>query len=426
MMILYNTITLNNRIWDQIAKLLHAGTEHSNLIMALYDCEADMEHMQMCTTAGVKHYPTMQFMSLASSASDSDSSSSSSSSKKKKKGVVRLQRKKPHHTTIYAGNWQYGDAVYDWLRAMLALSQWHRRGWGKKLRDFFTGAKKPQPKDKALPIGIPKTSAAAAFMESLASSSSSASSSPFSSSSSSSTASSSSLADAAKIQELQTEVKQLNDMVLRSSTFVEAILFPLSTGNYTVNDSASGSSSSSSRRNYTDVFALLTANNGWTSTNDTTDRILRTCALDISVDYCGRLANQLTLEMLEEQLSQALDDPLSSLTDDDITRLSEQIVAQVAAQEPFCPKAEECVAHGLTNSINETTIAAYYSSCPFNDRNACRYVSACLSPDIQAEYALALKKVEDIQAKHAQQQQAATTSTTASTPSATTKKGWFA
>ena len=45
--------------WDAVATHLNAGTRSSGLVMALFDCEKNARHAEVCLAAGVKAYPTV-------------------------------------------------------------------------------------------------------------------------------------------------------------------------------------------------------------------------------------------------------------------------------------------------------------------------------------------------------------------------------
>jgi hypothetical protein len=52
-------------LYAQIADLLEAGTKESQLILGLFDCEADANHARLCTRAGITHYPTTIYFSFS-------------------------------------------------------------------------------------------------------------------------------------------------------------------------------------------------------------------------------------------------------------------------------------------------------------------------------------------------------------------------
>eukprot|EP00977_Amphora_coffeiformis_P000576 scaffold132_cov170-Amphora_coffeaeformis.AAC.55 len=323
-------------LWDQISRIHQAGTEQSNLIMGLFDCEADAAHSEVCNKAGVKHYPTITFFSLSGQ---------------------KFPLRKPRHSTQFGGNWQYGDAVYDWLRTVSGLSGWHRLGWGKKLRSLVFGTK-TKPKDKALPKGVPGRSSASQTTAGAGGSS----------------ASSGSAALDKKLKDLETEVKEYKEIAVRSSTLLDAILFPLTTGEYVVE--------TDNKKNVTDVFHLLADSNGWNST-DNQDLILKSCVMEISLDYCSRLNTWLTNDWVASQVG------LETLTDEVVAAYTNYLNEALPASEPYCMIVEECI---LSDYAMEECRPA---RCPFQDPAACRYISACLAPELQAEYAAALNLSTD-------------------------------
>jgi len=318
-------------LWDQISRIHQAGTEQSNLIMGLFDCEADTAHSEVCNKAGIKHYPTITFFSLSGQ---------------------KYPLRKPRHSTQFGGNWQYGDAVYDWLRTVSGLSGWHRLGWGKKLRSLVFGTR-TKPKDKALPKGIPGRAAAATGGRS---------------SPTSETGTPSAVSDK-MVKDLEAEVKEYKEIAVRSSTLLDAILFPLTTGEYVVE--------TDNKKNVTDVFHLLADSNGWNST-DNQDSILKACVMEISLDYCSRLNTWLTNDWVANQVG------LETLTDEIVAAYTKYLNEASITSEPYCMIVEECI---LSDYVKEGCRPA---QCPFQDPAACRYISACLAPELQAEYAKAL------------------------------------
>lgn len=361
-------------LWDQIGRIHKAGTEQSKLIMGLFDCEADATHSQLCTKAGVKHYPTITFLSLSGQ---------------------KFSLRKPRHGTQFGGNWQYGDAVYDWIKTMSALSQWHRLGWGKKLRSLFFG-KRTKAKEKPLPLGIPTTSSRSVTTATKGSTDGSKT-----------TLATSSAASETKIQELQTKVQEYSDLVVRSSTFLDAILFPLTTGSYVIE--------TDNNKNATDVYSLLADTDGWNSTENI-DLILRSCAMELALDYCTRLSTYITNDWVTKQVG------LEVLTEEVVTAFSNHLAQALPESEPYCMLIEDCI---LSDFEKEECRPDH---CPFKDPAACRYLSACLATDIQEEYAKALKlvssNVDTLTSENSSGASNATTATSSSSSSSTSKGGW--
>jgi thiol-disulfide isomerase/thioredoxin len=326
--------------WDQMSRLLKAGLEPSKIIMGLFDCEESPEHSDICSRAGVKHYPTITYMSMAGQ---------------------NFHIRKPRHTSQFGGNWQYTDSVYDWVHTMTALSQWHRLGWGKKLRSMFFGKKNTKPQAKPLPLGIPS---------SISSGGMTTSTSTTGGASGAATAGSatSALTDTQK-QALETQLSEMQEIAARSSTLLDAVLFPLSTGEFSL--------ATDNNKTATDVFRLLHDTNGW-NTTDPMDIILRSCAMEIALDYCSRLSNYLTNEWVAQQ------GDLTDITEEVIASFETFLAEAVPAHEPYCLLIEDCIVADFAQEECRP------SQCPFQDMAACRYASACLAPEIQTEYAKAL------------------------------------
>ena len=330
--------------WDQISRIHQAGTEQSKLIMGLFDCEEDAAHSEICNRAGVKHYPTISFFSLSGQ---------------------KFSLRKPRHATQFGGNWQYGDAVYDWLKTLGGLSNWHRLGWGKKLRSLFFGGKKEQPKDRPLPMGIPG--------QALAGKSTATGKSTNAGIDAKVQGMESQLKDA-KIQELESQVKEYSEIAVRSSILLDALLFPLSTGEYVME--------TNNHKKATDVFQLMADTDGWTS-NDNVDIILKTCLMEISLDYCSRLSTSIANDWVSKQ-------SVESVSDDVMTAFTAHLNEVIPESEPYCLLVEDCI---LSDYAKEECRP---KQCPFRDPAACRYVSACLSPEMQSEYATALNLTESL------------------------------
>jgi len=131
--------------WDAIATHVSAGSRSSKLIMALFDCEKDTRHMELCVAAGVKAYPTMMFIG-SGEFHDTDFVTRSVLGKDKSAGpfgATTLPR-----TVKFQGNWQYGDQLLDWVNIMRGLSSWHTmsesgplRGLRNGIFGFLTGGK---------------------------------------------------------------------------------------------------------------------------------------------------------------------------------------------------------------------------------------------------------------------------------------------
>jgi uncharacterized membrane protein YgcG len=373
--------------WGQIGDHRSAGTEESKLILGLFDCETDYEHQEICSAAGVTHYPTLQYYSLAGQ---------------------QFQRKVPKHTNVFAGNWQYGDAVLDWLTVNQALSQWHRAGWGKRLRQLLTGRKPGSGSAKlALPVGVPGTGTGSATLSSTSSGSASSGSASSGSASSGSASSGSAGAGAAssaavkglesKVAKLEQESKELQDVAGRSAVVVDCMLFPVSVegpdaAKYMyVSDPAVTSSSdadaattiSSSETSYTDLYRYLDQTGGWTATADPEKEIVRTCVMEVGLDFCNRLLTH----QAQAWISTFADS--DDITDEDVDAFQARQMQQIAATEPYCAILEDCVVTEFAD-----TAVCRPPACPFRDESVCRYLTACLTEQMQTEYAIAMGFLE--------------------------------
>lgn len=294
-------------IYGQIAKLLDAGSEDSHLILGLFDCEASTANSKVCNTAGITHYPTILYFSLSGQ---------------------HLQARKPKHASKFPGNWQYGDAVLDWLKTMRGLSSWHRKGLGQRLRSMLFGQKTEKHQ---LPIGKPASATGA-------------------------------MSNSTELEQLQKEKKQLGDLVLRSSVMVESVLYPMT-------DPSAPTSTLlvEEHRNYTDLYALLAER--WTSGADE-DVILRTCVGELTLDYCERYATLASTGYLGIDVHSPT--------------LAADLAGLLTQEEPYCLLIEKCV---VDQFVDDKCRPA---QCPLGDKAGCRYLTSCLFASMQEDYRKAL------------------------------------
>jgi len=334
-------------IWEQISRIVQAGTVNSNIIVGLFDCEADLGHAVICETVGVKHYPTLAFFSLAGN-------------------HHHLARKQPKHVSIYSANWQYGDALLDWITALSALSQWHRAGWGRRVRKALFGKSKnsqqQQQHAEPLPVGVPKA-----------------------------------VQNEVDLEVLRTTSTETLQAAMRSSNFVDCLLFPVSVpgaptmkegksnsdsnnNNTTEGEVASTEAAPTGGKEYTDVYAYLHQFGSWAApASSLPDAILKTCASEVSLDYCQRLSTAYMEAWIEGWPSS------KSITEDDFATFQGQLQQYLQQTEPFCVIMDECaVADFQLEKCQPET-------CPFVDTTACRYLTACLTKELQQEYAEALE-----------------------------------
>ena len=403
-------------LWDQIGKLLHAGSKESKLIMGLFDCEKNMQHVQVCDQAGVKHYPTITFYSL----SGGQLYFHGKNQRKTKKRPNPI----PRHGIEFSGNWQYGDAVYDWIRALSKLSSWHRGGWRDKIRSIFHGKKKTSSssstklKDQPLPLGVPPllgaavgvggggTTTTTSAQPNTQSSSSSSSSAGAASSSSTTT-----MTDADVLQQLQTMEQDLSNLektTARGGILLGAILEPVpvnkdiwarvAQNQSLVETTLRQDVEYGSGKKYTDAFMFLNQTNGWQFSTlqqlqqkqkqqqkqqdliQNEDLTLQVCVMELSLDYCTRASNMASYELIHSMnnwTNNELDQYLSNMT-----QLEHDLLQRVQEREPYCVLIESCI-----KQFMEPQDPCRPYTCPFHDTIACRYISSCFEGDIQKEQA---------------------------------------
>jgi Thioredoxin len=324
-------------MWDQISRILNAGTIESKIIFGLFDCEDTKQHELICQSIGITKYPTLAFLSMA--------------------GMNHpLSFKEPRHMTIYKGNWQYGDAILDWIRTLSTLSQWHRSNWIQKIRNiiFKQHTKKTsvrqQQQQQSLPIGIPQ-----------------------------------SMIDAQELQSLRKEMNKTVSLAKRASSLLEVLFVPIQyndTMTYPILNEYTGGT-----KNYTDVYGMLHERNAWkTDTTTTTimttstiyNVIVRTCTCELTMDYCDRLSNHFMNQWIDLW-------PLDQkLTDEAFILFQKQLNNYMNHTESHCIYMDECSISNFTKSFCQPI------TCPFHDRMACRYLTACLTDRIYNEYDNAL------------------------------------
>jgi thiol-disulfide isomerase/thioredoxin len=304
-------------MWDQISRVLKAGTKPSKMIVGLFDCESTLEHEELCQSVGVTKYPTLAFFSMAGK-------------------NHRLSRRTPKHVTKYQANWQFGDALLDWIRAMSALAQWHRAGWGQRIRNFLFGRRNKKNLEW-LPLGVPFA-----------------------------------IAEAQELQSLRTEMNRTLSLAVRSSALLDVIFTPVreKESSYPLlNDSG---------RNYTDVYAMLQELSAWKPGSTSYSQIARTCATELTLDYCDRLSTNFMETWIDTWPLQ------KKLTEAAFADFQSQLAANLNGTEPHCVHMDECSLSNFTKPVCQP------KSCPFRDYTACRYLTACLTDSMQLEYAEAM------------------------------------
>lgn len=315
-------------IYIRIAEMLQAGQQQSNLIFGYFDCEANYEHAMVCEQAGITHYPTLQYISLAPD--------------------HRLPDKKlPPHVTQFPGNWQVGEAVLDWIRTMSFLSQWHRAAWGKALRNvlYAKSNSQSQSAQQELPIGLPPQ-----------------------------------ISNQIQLQAAEHALNSTRALVTRTSLFVDALLAPMPCSpSSTSHDCCM--TESTTNVTYTDAYAYLHSTQGWSSMTPSA-QVVRSCVLEAVLDVCQRLQVQIA----ETWLSQQTPIPqVEYLSQEQLQQFEPETRRMMQTQEPYCLHIEQCLMEQL-----EPVEVCLPNTCPFQDPYKCRYLTACFADAVQQEYAQAL------------------------------------
>jgi hypothetical protein len=315
--------------WDQISRILKAGTKESKIVIGLFDCEETKEHEKICQQLHIKQYPTLAYFSMAG-----------------KKHHLSLRS--PRHVTQYRGNWQYGDAILDWIRAISTLSQYHRSGWGHKIRSMIFGNgnkdRRNQTKgfSESLPVGIPP-----------------------------------SISDTKELLSLRKEMNKTVSLAARTSSMMQVLFLPeLHEDNiYPILSDYS--------KNYTDMYAMLQGMDAWgKKSNVNTNIVIRTCVTELTMDYCDRMATQFMETWIDAW-------PLNeTITDEIFDNYQLQISSYINQTEPQC---YYYVVQNVCTISNFTNTLCQPNTCPFQDRTACRFLTACLTDQLYTEYAEALQ-----------------------------------
>lgn len=336
-------------IWDQIGQILVAGSRQpSNLILGLFDCEVDQQHLALCHAAGITHYPTIMFMSPSRTFPHTPSLT------KKQTAAVKLP-----HTTTFQGVWQYDKSILDWLRTMQRMAGWsafwnRRSNKNKKSKGgqggWWQAASYDPSTANSLPVGIPSSAGGGATISS---------SIVGNRQGATDTATAANTAQqTAALEEAVAAMDQYEQMVLRSSILLDSTLFPV----------AEETSQS------TDLFSFLMANQGWDAI-DPPAQVMRTCAMEISLDYCTRLTHHKTTELVNAKAGN---------TDNTLAELEAELKIMIATAEPFCDSLEACIMGEFAAPECRAT------ACPFQKEAACNYLSSCFDASVQNDYAVAM------------------------------------
>ncbi|KAL3943884.1 MAG: hypothetical protein SGBAC_002042 [Bacillariaceae sp.] len=336
--------------WDRIATLLDAGNSKSRLVMALFDCELNLAHTEICKALNVDAYPTLMFVG-SGPYYDTDPITKSIFGAKRSAGI--MGESPVSNTVKFQGNWQYGDAVMDWIRTMQALSNWHlwtTKGFGQRLRNFFLPHKTP---NDPLPVGVPRVGG---------------------SGNSGGNEGTQGLADTAKTAALEKQVEalvkttnQLEKLAFRGDALLDTLLNPVTSSTLE-----------------TDPYFSMKEHNVWESVakkeENAENQILYSCVVQMSLDYCQRVSKEVATEIVLklEATGQTIEEMLESPT------LEQDILSAVAEIEPHCGLVDDC----LVNSFADEKCRP--DTCPFTNPNACRYLTACFDPIVQSDYAEAL------------------------------------
>lgn len=382
--------------WDAIASHVKAGSTSSNLVMALFDCERNTMHGELCTAVGVKSYPTIMYVG-------------SGEYNGAEHGILGIgsSNNVPRRSIKFRGDWRYADQILDWISVMGGLSSWHAAGLrdvvfrimgggGTRNRDRRS-TKRKNGRSESLPVGVPPT-----FQTELRGGGGTVSAAE---------------ADKAqqKVQDLE---KRLNATIkeeglyekanLHSGYLLDGLLFPRIEGNSTVN-----------RR---DPFTILTKSDGWyrnatslpadkdgkiVAPNDEHPTILRSCALELIVDYCTRVTSHATNAYIKELNAIPESDPFPTLGE-----IERRLLDDVKKIEPYCGMIESCVLNNFESSTNtsatistipttsmesdeSSTLTCRPPECPFVNDAACGYIECCLEPNVQDEYGVALGLINE-------------------------------
>lgn len=137
-----------------------------------------------------------------------------------------------------------------------------------------------------------------------------------------------------------------------------------------------------------DPFTILTNSDGWYqnattlpegSPNDEHPSILRSCTLELTIDYCTRITTRNTNTYLEELAAIPESDPFPALEEIEAT-----LMESIKKEEPYCGIIEPCITSNYEGG------ECRVQQCPFNNEAACDYVGSCFDPKVQDEYGVAL------------------------------------
>jgi hypothetical protein len=245
------------------------------------------------------------------------------------------------HTVKFVGDWKYGDAVLDWVHCMQGISRWHQWGLIKSIRRGLLGFFMKSDKKDAnrLPVGLPMATtgtgggASAAQLSLLES----------------------------KLKAKDDESKSYKQMATHASLLLDTILCPPAAS---------------------DPFVLLSESKGWDNKVDPISVVLRGCTVELSLDYCSRLSSHVTNDWLDNVYN-------ASAAYVNYTEIEQSLKDSLVKKEPYCAVFDDCLVDDFKKAECRPT------QCPFQEEVACRYLTSCLEPTIQKEYAVALELIKE-------------------------------
>lgn len=412
--------------YEQIARMLHAGTIDSKLIVGFFDCEYNIQHSILCEQIGIQHYPTIAYFNFAA---DKQQHQYEEKNNKKEKITNKTKKKASYkHITKFNGNWQYAESILDWIKYMKLISYYQRNNkWIQTFRRSILGLFLPNMRrtnhrqnngnngikkllsfKSSLPVGIPKLDE-------------SDNNKYASSTSSSSAGDDNDYQVLLKSYERNIDLlRRTDDMLQHKDAMIDTLLFPKEFDVDIVD--AKGTLYDINivipiaNKTYTDLYLYMYLTDTWPTIesmknqsiypNVVTDTMILTkCMSDIIYDYCSRIQTKFMYHWVQRNSN--------------ITYISETIYDQYEndlrdhfmIQEPYCTIVEACIEHDFfdhdennitvmsnhtfnstnttantnTNTTN-TKLSCKPMTCPFHDEVACRYLTMCLLDDVYNDY----------------------------------------
>lgn len=397
-------------LWSQIAEVKEAGTVDADVVMALFDCESKTVHKTICTAAGVTHYPTMMYVGRGRY-HDSDPVTSALGGQALKKKFVPFGPTRLPQTVKFQGDWRYGNQIMDWMDMMKKISDWNKwvdgTGFSNKsslfpkilrwiLRPFLPNSSRKNKKKsnksiengkEMIPVGVPKQVLVKQLMASSAT--------PKPNSSIKNETFPMSLQEAmTKAERLEKENKKLKDDAVKlkdatshSSLLIESFLF----SSFVKDDPITGTSTA------VDVFEYL--KDSWDDyprigeiivdpDADIKPVLVQSCVVDMALDYCSRFLLRNALDRYDAIAEQKKQKEQGK--DVNSTSAVEEIDAR---KEPYCDIVESCAKNNFATKECRPQECPFVSAITNNQSTntvsynmACRYMNACLDPDILKEY----------------------------------------